>query len=117
MAFMNNFKMEFDFNLEIKMSDTLKIPESSEIKLNKPIQPPSQRISNLSFHDDENLIGNFIKEWYQIKTQKRFDTVTVKQLIKPYPYKSKKKRHVKKWFDKHYKIVTYKDCEISLLPN
>ena len=27
MAFMNNFKMEFDFNLEIKM-DALKIPES-----------------------------------------------------------------------------------------
>ena len=98
MAFMNNFKMEFDFNLEIKMSDALKIPESSEIKLNKPIQPPSQRISNLSFHDDENLIGNFIKEWYisNKNTKRYFDTVTVKQLIKPYPYKSKKKRHVKK---------------------
>ena len=99
--------------------DALKIPDSSEIKLNKPIQPPSQRISNLSFHDDENLVGNFIKEWDYIsnKKKKRFDTVTVKQLIEPYPYKSKKKRHVKKWFDKHYKIVTYKDCEISLLPN
>lgn len=75
----------------------------------------------MAFHDDENLIGNFIKEWTDNvsnkNTKRYFNTIIVKQLIKPYPYKSKKKRHIKKWFDKHCKIVTYKDCEISLLPN
>ena len=42
-----------------------------------------------------------------------FDTVKCRVLTKPYPYKSKKKRLVKKWWSKHSEIRVYKNVKLN----
>ena len=79
---------------------------------------------NISFKDDSTnqALYDWVKSISKINENTVFDTVECRVLTKPYPYKSKKKRLVKKWWNKHseirvYKNVNYlqsKDCRLSV---
>ena len=68
---------------------------------------------------DMKDICDIIYDWMKsisedINENTVFDTLKCRVLTKPYPYKSKKKRLVKKWWDKHSEIRVYKNVKLEM---
>ena len=87
------------FNYEIKIENSpFEIEKSIKVKSMKLPSTPKVADFNISFKDDStyqelfDLMNNSLIEKDTI-----FDEVRLRMLTKPYPYKSKKKRLVKKW--------------------
>lgn len=105
-----------EFNYEIKIENSpLNVGidlNSLNIKSMKVPSTPKIADFNISFKDDSTY--QMLYDWMKsisedINENTVFDTLKCQVLIKPYPYKSKKKRLVKKWWDKHSEIRVYKN--------
>jgi len=74
---------------------------------------------NLSFTVSKDDSPQSLHDWFNFWVNKPLESknivdITLRQLTKKYPYKSKKKRLVKKWWKKHSKLIMYKNCKLSL---
>ena len=108
------------FDYEIKIENS---PLNIGINLNglkvksmKPPSTPKVNNFNLSFKDDST--NQAIYDWMKsiledINENTVFDKLKYRVLTKPYPYKSKKKRLIKKWWDKHSEIRVYKNVKLN----
>ena len=104
----------FDYEIKIENSP-LNIGidlNSLNIKSMKVPSTPKVNDFNISFEDDSTY--QMLYDWMKlisedINENTVFDELKCKVLTKSYPYKSKKKRLVKKWWDKHSEIRVYKN--------
>ena len=100
------------FNYEIKIENSpLNIGidlDGLEIKQSTP----KVACFNISFEDysTNKALHDWVNSILEINENTVFDTLECRVLVltKPYPYKSKKKRLVKKWFDKHSEVKNVK---------
>ena len=72
-------------------------------------------ITEMNF-EDKGVYDTFSKWMNCINNQSQnnhFDKVTLIKLDKPYPYKSKKKRCVRKWWKNHSHQVELHDVELT----
>lgn len=103
------------FNYEIKIENSpFEIEKSIEMKNMK--LPSTSKVAdfNISFKDDSTC--RMLSDWVNqslIEKNTVFDEVKIRTLTKPYPYKSKKKRLVKKWCNKHSEIRIYKNVKLN----
>lgn len=101
------------FNYKIKIENS---PFEIETSINMKL-PSTPKVAdfNISFKDDStcqelfDLMNNSLIEKDTI-----FDEVRLRVLTKPYPYKSKKKRLIKKWWDKHSEIRVYENVKLEI---
>ena len=103
------------FNYKIKIENSpFEIEKSIKTKSMKLSSSPKVADFNISFKNDStcqelfDLMNNSLIEKDTI-----FDEVKLRVLTKPYPYKSKKKRLVKKWWDKYSEIKVYKNVKLN----
>lgn len=103
------------FNYKIKIENSpFEIEKSIKTKSMKLPSTPKVANFNISFKDDStcqelfDLMNNSLIEKDTI-----FDEVKLRVLTKPYPYKSKKKRLVKKWCNKHSEIRVFKNVKLN----
>jgi hypothetical protein len=76
--------------------------------------PPTPKINDFNVSSKDDSTNNMLYDWMKstsedINENSVFDTLKCHVLSKPYPYKSKKKRLVKKWWDKNSEIRVYKN--------
>lgn len=108
-----------EFNYEIKIENSpLNIGinlDGLEIKSMKLQSTPKVADFNISFKDDSTnkALYDWVKSISEINENTVFDTLKCRVLTKPYPYKSKKKRVVKKWWDKHSEIKVYENVKLD----
>ena len=108
-----------EFNYEIKIENSpLKVEtdlNNLNIKSIKSLPTPKVNNLNLSFKDDSTnkMLYDWVKSISEINENTVFDTLKCRVLMKPYPYKSKKKRFVKKWWDKHSEIRVYENVKFD----
>ena len=107
----------FDYEIKIENSP-LNIGtdlNGLNIKNMKLQSTPKVNDFNISFKDDSanRAFYDWVKSISEINENTVFDTVESRVLIKPYPYKSKKKRLVKKWWNKHSEIRVYKNMKFD----
>ena len=111
------------FNYDIKIENSpLNIGtdlNGLNIKNMKLQSTPKVNDFNISFKDDSTnqALYDWVKSISKINENTVFDTVECRVLTKPYPYKSKKKRLVKKWWDKHSEIRVYKNVKFDFEVN
>ena len=101
------------FNYEIKIENLpFKIEDSLKIK---NTELPSPKVDNFEISFEDYLINKELLNWLNVSSNnnKVFNDVYAKVLTKPYPYKSKKKRLVKKWWDKHSKMEIFHNVELD----
>lgn len=104
------------FNYEIKMENLPFDFENLKVKGIKIPQFSTSKVAdfNISFKDDSTY--RMLFDWVNqslIEKDTVFDEVKIRTLTKPYPYKSKKKRLVKKWWNKHSEIKIYKNVKLN----
>lgn len=108
-----------EFNYEIKIENSpLKVEtdlNNLNIKSIKSQSIPKVNDFSISFEDGSTnkMLHDWMKSISEINENSVFDTVECRVLTKPYPYKSKKKRLVKKWWDKHSEIRVYKNVKLN----
>lgn len=108
-----------EFNYEIKINNSpLNIGtdlNGLNIKSMKMLSTPKVNNLNLSFKDDSTnkRLYDWVEFISEINENTVFDTLECRVLTKPYPYKSKKKRFVKKWWDKHSEIRVYENVKFD----
>lgn len=107
----------FDYEIKIENSP-LNIGtdlNGLNIKNMKLQSTPKVNDFSISFKDDSTnqALYNWVKSISKINENTVFDTVECRVLTKHYPYKSKKKRLVKKWWNKHSEIRVYKNVELN----
>lgn len=71
---------------------------------------------NISFKHSST--SKMLYDWIKLVSENMnkntiFDTLELRVLTKPYPYKSKKKRLVKKWWDKYSEIRIYRNVKLK----
>lgn len=108
---------EFDYEIKIENSP-LNIGtdlNGLKIKSMKLLSTPKVNDFSISFENDStnNMLYDWMKSISEINENTVFDTVEGRVLTKPYPYKSKKKRLVKKWWDKHSEIRVYENVKLN----
>ena len=67
--------------------------------------------------NDINITNNFIKWFYMIQGKgfhKENNKIVFRKLTKPYPYKSKKKRIINKWWKNHSELITLNNVEFDI---
>lgn len=110
-----------EFNYEIKIENLpLNVGinlDGLKVKSMKLQSIPKVADFNISFED--NSTNNMLYDWIKsisedINENTVFDILKCRVLTKPYPYKSKKKRLVKKWWDKHSEIRVYKNVKLEM---
>ena len=105
------------FNYEIKIENSpFEIGNNSNIlKVNMEL-PPTPKVADFNISFKDTSFYGMMKEWMDrisIDSDTVFDEVKVRMLTKRYPYKSKKKRLVKKWWNKHSEIRVYKNVKLE----
>jgi hypothetical protein len=85
------------------------------IKNMKLLSTPKVNDFNISFEDDftNKMLYDWVKSISEINENTVFDTLECRVLTKSYPYKSKKKRLVKKWWNKHSEIRVYENVKFD----
>ena len=65
---------------------------------------------------DKSFVDNFM-EWVNIIRNQNnvYDKVMIKKLTKRYPYKSKRKRLIKKWWKHHSELIELNN--VTITPN
>ena len=106
------------FNYEIKIENSpLNIEmDFNDIIKNMKLQSTSKvNDFSISFKDDSTnqALYDWVKSISKINENTVFDTVECRVLTKLYPYKSKKKRLIKKWWNKHSEIRVYKNVKFD----
>ena len=109
-----------EFNYEIKIENLpLNIGidlEGLNIKSMESLPTPKVNDFSISFNNDSTnkMLYDWVKSISEINENTVFDTLECRVLTKPYPYKSKKKRFVKKWWDKHSEIRVYENVKLEM---
>ena len=108
----------FDYEIKIENSPLNVGINLNGLKVKSMKLPPTPKVNNfnLSFKDDSTnqAFYNWMKSISEdINENTIFDTLKYRVLTKPYPYKSKKKRLIKKWWDKHSEIKVYKNVKLN----
>lgn len=106
------------FNYEIKFENSpFEIGNNSNtLKVKSMELPPTPKVADFNISFEDNSIQKMLWEWLNkvsIDNDNIIDEVNAKVLTKPYPYKSKKKRLVKKWWNKHSEIRVYKNVKLE----
>ena len=110
-----------ELNYEIKIENSpLNIgTDLNGLKMKNMKLLPSPKVNgfDVSFEDDSTnkMLYNWVKSISEINETTVFDKVECRVLTKSYPYKSKKKRFVKKWWDKHSEIRVYENVKFDFL--
>lgn len=110
----------FDYEIKIENSPLNVGINLNGLKVKNMKLPSTPKVAdfNISFKDDStcqelfDLMNNSLIEKDAI-----FDEVRLRVLTKSYPYKSKKKRLVKKWWNKHSEIRVYKNVTFDFGAN
>ena len=85
-------------------------------KINKTINSKELELTIKESDLDKSVVDNFMKWVNIIRNQNDIcNKVVINKLTKPYPYKSKKKRLVKKWWKNHSELVELNN--ITITPN
>lgn len=119
---MNNFVIKFeDLNFKINpptfnefLKTEVKCKPIDIEKITKTINSKKLEFT-IKESTDKVTYENFIR-WKNIINEQNngyCDSVIIRKLTKPYPYKSKRKRLVKKWWDYHSKLVTLNNVMIT----
>ena len=110
---------EFDYEIKIENSPLNVGINLNGLKVKSMELPSTPKVNdfNVSFKDDST--NNMLYDWMKsisedINENTIFDTLKCRVLTKPYPYKSKKKRLVKKWWDKHSEIRVYENVKLEM---
>ena len=107
-----------EFNYEIKIENSplnIEMDFNDIIKNMKLQSTPKVNDFSISFKDDSTnqALYDWVKSISEINENTVFNTVECRVLTKPYPYKSKKKRLVKKWWNKHSELRVYKNMKFD----
>ena len=102
--------LNYEIKMEILPFENFKVEDIERIQVST-----SKVVDfNISLKDDS--IDRMFFDWVNqslIEKDTVLDEVHVRTLTKPYPYKSKKKRLIKKWWDKHSEIKVYKNVKFD----
>lgn len=106
------------FNYEIKFENSpFEIGNNSNtLKVKSMELPPTPKVADFNISFEDTSFYNMMSKWMErisIDSNTVFDEVKVRVLTKHYPYKSKKKRLVKKWWNKHSEIRIYKNVKLE----
>lgn len=83
-------------------------------KINKTINSKELELTIKESDLDKSVVDNFMKWVNIIRNQNDIcDKVVINKLTKPYPYKSKKKRLVKKWWKNHSEFIELNNVIIT----
>lgn len=83
-------------------------------KINKTINSKELELTIKESDLDKSVVDNFMKWVNVIRNQNNIcDKVVINKLTKPYPYKSKKKRLVKKWWKNHSELIKLNNVIIT----
>lgn len=108
---------EFDYEIKIENSPLNIGTDLNALKIKgmKLLSTPKVNNFSISFEDDSTnkMLHDWLKSILEKNENSVFDTVECRVLTKPYPYKSKKKRLVKKWWDKHSEIRVYENVKLN----
>ena len=90
-----------------------------EIKnLNETFELTQNKEFSLTIKDEDTSITDHFMKWFYLIQGKDFhkenNKIVFRKLTKPYPYKSKKKRIIKKWWKKHSEIVEINNVKLEL---
>lgn len=107
----------FDYEIKIENSPLNIGTDLNGLKVKSTKLPTTPKVNtfNISFEDDSTnkIFYAWMKSISEINENTVFDELKCKVLTKPYPYKSKKKRLIKKWWDKHSEIRVYKNVKLN----
>lgn len=124
---MNNYVWNLnDFNLKVNppsfndfLKDEMEFNSEKIKKINHIIQRKEFKLEIKESDLHKDVIDNFM--WWvhiinnqNIENSNKFDKVVIRKLTKLYPYKSKKKRIVKKWWKNHSELVELNDVAIDM---
>lgn len=106
------------------------INNNNKIKLNlnpieiKNLNENFKSIQNKNFSmtikdkdNDINITNHFMKWFYMVQGKgfhKENNKIVFRKLTKPYPYKSKKKRIINKWWKNHSELITLNNVEFDI---
>lgn len=83
-------------------------------KINKTINSKELELTIKESDLDKSVVDDFMKWVNVIRNQNNIcDKVVINKLTKPYPYKSKKKRLVKKWWKNHSELIKLNNVIIT----
>ena len=120
---MNEYIAQLDgFNFKINppsfnnfLKDEMKFNSEKIKKINHTIQSKEFELEIKESDLPKNVIDNFMRWVNCINNQNsKYDSVVIRKLIKPYPYKSKKRRIVKKWWKNHSELIELNDVKINM---
>ena len=109
---------EFDYEIKIENSPLNIGINLNGLKVKSMELPSTPKVADFNISFKDNSTYNMLYDWMKsisedINENTVFNTLKCRVLIKPYPYKSKKKRLVKKWWDKHSEIKVYKNVKLN----
>ena len=85
-------------------------------KINKTINSKKFELTIKESDLNKSVVDNFMKWGNIIRNQNNvYDKVMIRKLTKRYPYKSKRKRLVKKWLKNHSELIELNN--VTLTPN
>ena len=85
-------------------------------KINKTINSKKLELTIKESDLDKSVVDNFMKWVNIIRNQNNvYDKVMIRKLTKRYPYKSKRKRLIKKWWKNHSELIELNN--VTLTPN
>ena len=85
-------------------------------KINKTINSKEFELTIKDSDLDKSFVDNFMKWVNIIRNQNDvYDKVMIKKLTKRYPYKSKRKRLIKKWWKHHSELIELNN--VTITPN
>ena len=105
---MNDFVIKFE-DLNFKINPPIDIE-----KITKTIDSKKLEFT-IKESTDTVIYENFMK-WKNIIAEQNnncFNDVVIRKFTKPYPYKSKRKRLVKKWWKNHSELIKLHNVKIE----
>ena len=106
----------FDYEIKFENSSFEIGNNLNTLKVKSMELPPTPKVADFNISFEDTSFYDMMIEWIDgisIDSNTVFDEVKVRVLTKRYPYKSKKKRFVKKWWDKHSEIKVYKNVKLE----
>ena len=106
---------EFLKSNEIKISPNFNLNENM-----KSIQNKNFKMTIKNEDIETSVTDSFMCWFYAIqslngnKIYQDCDKVIIRKLIRPYPYKSKKRRIIKKWWKNHSELIELHDVELNI---
>ena len=102
--------IQLNYPSGIKKQNVNKNNSTNEIKT-------SHKNRGMTLENDINITNHFMKWFYMVQGKgfhKENNKIVFRKLTKPYPYKSKKKRIINKWWKNHSELITLNNVEFDI---